>query len=34
MEWGMANRMAKLIQPDGHALFLPVDHGYFQGPNH
>lgn len=32
MEWGMANRIAQLIQPDGHALFLPVDHGYFQGP--
>jgi putative autoinducer-2 (AI-2) aldolase len=32
MEWGMANRMAQLIQPDGHALFLPIDHGYFQGP--
>jgi len=32
MEWGMANRMAKLIQSDGHVLFLPVDHGYFQGP--
>ena len=32
MEWGMANRMAQLIQQDGHALFLPVDHGYFQGP--
>ncbi len=32
MEWGMANRMAQLIQLDGHALFLPVDHGYFQGP--
>ena len=32
MEWGMANRMSRLIQPDGHALFLPVDHGYFQGP--
>ena len=28
----MANRMAQLIQSDGHALFLPVDHGYFQGP--
>ena len=28
----MANRLAQLIQPDGHALFLPVDHGYFQGP--
>ncbi len=32
MEWGMANRMAQLIQSDGHTLFLPVDHGYFQGP--
>jgi len=32
MEWGMANRMAQLIQSDGHAMFLPVDHGYFQGP--
>jgi putative autoinducer-2 (AI-2) aldolase len=32
MEWGMANRMAQLIQRDGHALFLPIDHGYFQGP--
>lgn len=32
MEWGMANRMAQLIQADGHCLFLPVDHGYFQGP--
>ncbi len=32
MEWGMANRMAQLIQSDGHCLFLPIDHGYFQGP--
>jgi len=32
MEWGMANRMAQLVQSDGHCLFLPVDHGYFQGP--
>lgn len=32
MDWGMANRMGQLIQPDGHALFLPIDHGYFQGP--
>ena len=28
----MANRLAQLIQSDGHCLFLPVDHGYFQGP--
>jgi len=32
MEWGMANRLAQLIQNDGHILVLPVDHGYFQGP--
>jgi len=32
MDWGMENRMAQLIQADGHCLFLPVDHGYFQGP--
>ena len=32
MGWGMANRMANLIQSDGRALFLPVDHGYFLGP--
>lgn len=32
MDWGMANRLAQLIQPDGHCMFLPIDHGYFQGP--
>jgi putative autoinducer-2 (AI-2) aldolase len=32
MEWGIANRLAQLIQKDGHILVLPVDHGYFQGP--
>jgi 3-hydroxy-5-phosphonooxypentane-2,4-dione thiolase len=32
MDWGMENRLAQLIQPDGRCLFLPVDHGYFQGP--
>ncbi len=32
MDWGMKNRLSQLIQPDGRALFLPVDHGYFQGP--
>ena len=32
MDWGMKNRMAQLIQADGRCLFLPVDHGYFQGP--
>ncbi len=28
----MKNRLAQLIQRDGHCLFLPIDHGYFQGP--
>jgi putative autoinducer-2 (AI-2) aldolase len=32
MDWGMQNRLNRLIQKDGKALFLPVDHGYFQGP--
>jgi len=30
----MKNRLAQLIQKDGKALFLPIDHGYFQGPTH
>ncbi len=34
MEWGMKNRLSQLIQRDGKALFLPIDHGYFQGPTH
>ncbi|MBI5286044.1 MAG: 3-hydroxy-5-phosphonooxypentane-2,4-dione thiolase [Deltaproteobacteria bacterium] len=32
MDWGMKNRLAQLIKPDGRCLFLPIDHGYFQGP--
>ena len=32
MDWGMKNRMSRMIQPDGHCFFLPIDHGYFQGP--
>lgn len=32
MDWGMENRLSRLIQPDGHCFFLPIDHGYFQGP--
>jgi putative autoinducer-2 (AI-2) aldolase len=32
MDWGMKNRLSKLIQPDGRCFFLPIDHGYFQGP--
>lgn len=33
MDWGMKNRLARLIHPEtGHAVFLALDHGYFQGP--
>ena len=28
----MENRLSQLIRPDGHCFFLPIDHGYFQGP--
>ncbi len=34
MEWGMANRMRQLVAADGRCIWLPVDHGYFQGPTH
>lgn len=33
MDWGMKNRMSRIIRPDtGHAVMLAVDHGYFLGP--
>lgn len=32
MDWGMKNRLAQLVKPDGKCMFLPIDHGYFQGP--
>ena len=32
MEWGMKNRLSRLVKSDGHCFFLPIDHGYFQGP--
>jgi 3-hydroxy-5-phosphonooxypentane-2,4-dione thiolase len=33
MEWGMKNRMSKIIRPqDGRCVMLAVDHGYFLGP--
>src|SRR4030042_4663392 len=34
MEWGMKNRLSRLTQTAGKAPFLPIDHGYFQGPTH
>jgi 3-hydroxy-5-phosphonooxypentane-2,4-dione thiolase len=32
MDWGKKNRLARLVKSDGHCFFLPIDHGYFQGP--
>lgn len=32
MDWGKKNRLSQLIQKDGHCMFMPIDHGYFQGP--
>ncbi len=32
MDWGMENRLKRIIQDDGHCFLLPIDHGYFQGP--
>ena len=35
MDWGMKNRMSRIIQPDtGRAVMLALDHGYFLGPTH
>ena len=33
MDWGMKNRLSKIIRPeDGRCLMVAVDHGYFLGP--
>jgi putative autoinducer-2 (AI-2) aldolase len=33
MDWGMANRLARIFKPaTGRTVMLAVDHGYFQGP--
>ncbi len=32
MDWGMQNRLSQLIKKDGRCFFMPIDHGYFQGP--
>jgi len=35
MDWGMRNRISRIIKPStGHAVMLAVDHGYFMGPTH
>ena len=32
MDWGIENRLSRLIKEDDRCQFLPIDHGYFQGP--
>ena len=33
MDWGMKNRLSKLLKPgDGRGVWLAIDHGYFLGP--
>lgn len=33
MDWGMKNRLSKIIKPkDNRTVMLAVDHGYFMGP--
>jgi len=32
MDWGMRNRMSRIIKRDGRTVMLAVDHGYFMGP--
>ena len=32
MDWGMQNRLSRIIKGDGKCLLMPIDHGYFQGP--
>ena len=33
MDWGLRNRMARIIKTDtGRSVMLAVDHGYFLGP--
>ncbi len=32
LDWGMRSRLARVVGTDGRCQFLPIDHGYFQGP--
>ncbi len=32
MDWGLANRISRIIRRNNRALMLAVDHGYFLGP--
>ncbi len=31
-DWGLKNRLSRIIKPDGRTVMLAVDHGYFLGP--
>ncbi|HAW50662.1 TPA: 3-hydroxy-5-phosphonooxypentane-2,4-dione thiolase [bacterium] len=32
MDWGLRNRLSRIIKQDGRTVMLAVDHGYFLGP--
>ncbi len=32
MDWGLKNRLSRVIRSDGRTVMLAVDHGYFLGP--
>lgn len=32
MDWGLKNRLSRIIKADGRTVMLAVDHGYFLGP--
>ena len=32
MDWGIKNRLSRIIKNDGRTVMLAVDHGYFLGP--
>jgi len=32
MDWGIKNRLGRIIKSDGHTVMLAADHGYFLGP--
>lgn len=32
MDWGLENRLSRIIKQDGRTVMLAVDHGYFLGP--
>lgn len=32
MDYGMKNRLSRVIKKDGRCMFMPIDHGYFLGP--